>query len=96
MPALRVETVYRGEVVELATGWPVDYSETKIAFLLTTGKDIVIEKDSIWSLEPRREVSSALQQNQTNIHFAHPTNCGFCSSGVADAEPRRVIFAQQI
>ena len=96
VPALRIKTIYRDEIVDLATGWPVDYSETKIAFLLDSGKDIVIDKDSIWSLEFVYQLDTTKRAAAGLLEFAHPQTAGFCASQSKLLGSARTVFAQQI
>ena len=97
VPALRIETIYRDEVVDLATGWPVDYSETKIAFLLDSGKDIAIDKDSIWSLGFVDKLDTTKPRAAAGmLEFAHPQTAGFCASKSKLLGSARTVFAQQI
>ncbi len=94
-PVLHVETLQNGEVVSLARGWPIDFSETKIAFLLESGKDLIIDKDSMWSLEFSHTLEQGKIAHGDPTHFAHPQTAGFCTPepGVVGA---RTVFAQQI
>ncbi len=97
VPALRIETLLDDEIVELATGWPVDFSETKIAFLLDSGKDMVIDKDSIWSLEFVKTLDATHVVAATkHIEFAHPQTAGFCAQESNPETTTRTIFAQQL
>ncbi len=96
VPALRVQTLYHDEIVNLAIGWPVDFSETKIAFLLENGKDLVIDKDSIWSLSFVRSFDSPKRYKaSTPLAFAHPQTAGFCIEPKTQASSR-TVFAQQL
>jgi len=100
VPVIHVETLYQGRVSSLATGWPIDYSETKVAFLLQNGKDIVIEKESIWSLGFDDSPAPALPPGRpAEIEFVHPQSAGFCASPSTvegQPTPARRVFAQQI
>ncbi len=97
VPAIRVETLYRDELVDLVTGWPIDFSETKIAFLLDSGKDLVIEKDSIWSLEVNAKLATPKQSDPgPKLDFVHPQTAGFCAPNADQPGQSRKVFAQQI
>jgi hypothetical protein len=63
-PVFRVKALQGKEIVDLVDGWPIDYSEEKISFLQRDGKDLVINRDSIWSLEI---LPSAAQQAHGQI-----------------------------
>lgn len=95
-PVYRVKALQGKQIVNLVEGWPIDYSEEKISFLQRDGKDLVINRDSIWSLEI---VPSALQQAMATraadgLDYAHPQASGFCE-GAQTAEGRRQVFPQQ-
>jgi hypothetical protein len=94
-PILDVETLLDGEVVTLARGWPTDFNETKIAFLLDNGKDLVVEKDSMWSLKFSKTLEpKPLAQGQPLV-FAHPQTAGFCTPA-PEVPGARTVFGQQI
>ncbi|HJX53348.1 MAG TPA: hypothetical protein VJ801_11325 [Polyangia bacterium] len=95
-PMFRVKALQGKQIVDLVEGWPIDYSEEKISFLQRDGKDLVINRDSIWSLEI---VPSAAQQTVAApaagaFDYAHPQASGFCESAHS-AEGRRQVFPQQ-
>ncbi len=94
-PVLHVETLQDGNIVTLARGWPIDFSETKIAFLLESGKDIIIDKDSMWSLNFAHSLKKNNIAQGEPIRFAHPQTAGFCTPE-AEVAGARTVFAQQI
>jgi hypothetical protein len=95
-PVYRVKALQGKHIVDLVEGWPVDYSEEKISFLERDGKDLVINRDSIWSLEivPGAGQPAASQASVDPFDYAHPQASGFCEGGHA-AEGRRQVFPQQ-
>src|SRR5262249_25969349 len=98
VPVLRVETLYAGRAVELATGWPIDYSETKISILLANGKDLVIDRNRIWSLHLMPHVGAPLVPAAARVQqpvFVHPQTAVFCPEEERHGGGQRV-FAQQI
>ncbi len=96
VPPLRVETLYRGEVSRLALGWPIDYSDTKIAFLLETGEDILIDRDSVWSVTVEAGEPAPPLRSTAEVEFAHPQTAGFCPEPTPPTGAERRVFAQQI
>ena len=95
-PVFRVKALQGKQIVDLVDGWPIDYSEEKISFLQRDGKDLVINRDSIWSLEivPSATEQAAAKLAADGFDYAHPQASGFC----AGAEPvagRRQVFPQQ-
>jgi len=95
-PVYRVKALQGTQIVSLVEGWPIDYSEEKISFLQRDGKDLVINRDSIWSLEivpslaPRAKATPAVG----GLDYAHPQASGFCE-GTQLAEGHRQVFPQQ-
>jgi hypothetical protein len=47
---IRIETRQNREWVELAHGWPINYSERKLSLLLPSGKDFSVDRNSVWKL----------------------------------------------
>lgn len=96
-PPLRVKTRFGDQVVDLLTGWPIDYSENQISFLLRSGKELVVDRDSIWSLAYDASSAPAApgRAGSQPIAFVHPQTSGFCADKGASAGARP-IFAQQI
>ena len=97
-PALEVRTRFGGEVVDLLTGWPIDYSENQVSFLLKSGKELVVDRDSIWSLayDEAAEAPPARPSAPDPVTFVHPQTSGFCADKEPVAAGARPIFAQQI
>jgi hypothetical protein len=96
LPLFRVKALQAGQIVDLVEGWPVDYSEEKISFLERAGKDLVINRDSIWSLElvPSNSAQATIRTDWDVLDYAHPQAAGFCA-GAQTAEGRRQVFPQQ-
>lgn len=97
-PPLAVRTQFGGEVVDLLTGWPIDYSENQVSFLLKSGKELVVDRDSIWSLayDGSREAPSTRAPPPEPVTFVHPQTSGFCVEKEPVPAGARPIFAQQI
>ena len=99
LPPMRVQTRYRDQVVDLVNGWPIDYSENQVSFLLRNGKDLVIDRDSIWSLaydHTPAPATAGLPARVEPVLFVHPQTSGFCVDKTPPAPGARPIFAQQI
>jgi hypothetical protein len=96
-PPLRVKTRFRDQVVDLLTGWPIDYSENQVSFLLRNGKELVVDRASIWSLsyESEKDDAGGGGSKVEPVVFVHPQTSGFCALRGAPAAGRE-IFAQQI
>ncbi len=95
-PPLRVKTRFRNQVVDLLTGWPIDYSENQVSFLLRNGKELVVDRASIWSMAYEGEGDADAGGRAEPVVFVHPQTSGFCAQRGAPAAGGREIFAQQI
>lgn len=106
-PPLRIKTRYQDRVVDLLRGWPIDYSDNQVSFLLQNGKELVVNRDSIWSLDfddddDARSAAGATASATVTaparsepVLFVHPQTSGFCSTR-EPAGGARQVFAQQI
>jgi hypothetical protein len=94
-PPLRVKTRFDDQVVDLLTGWPIDYSENQVSFLLRNGKELVVDRASIWSLSYEGGEDASAGGKVEPVVFVHPQTSGFCARRGAPAAGRE-IFAQQI
>jgi hypothetical protein len=93
---LRVDTLVGDRVVPLVEGWPVEYSEQKIAFLQRDGRELVIDRNSIWRLAYLDEPTTpAAPAKPLADRFVHPQAAGFCSEGETMAEDGHRVFPQQ-
>lgn len=102
LPPLRVTTRFQGRVVDLVTGWPIDYSDRQVSFLLRSGKELVVDRESIWSLSYESEVKPATVRTALRaaeaVDFVHPQTSGFCAPTRLPASQSsiRPIFAHQV
>jgi hypothetical protein len=97
LPPMRVQTRYRDRVEDLVNGWPIDYSENQVSFLLRNGKDLVVDRDSIWSLAwDHSPAPAAALAAAEPLLFVHPQTSGFCVEKSPPAPGARPVFAQQI
>ena len=98
-PIYRVKALQGQHIVDLVEGWPFDYSEEKISFLQRDGKELVINRDSIWSLEivPSATPVAGAVRAADALDYAHPQASGFCEGrpGEQNGEGRRQVFPQQ-
>lgn len=96
-PPIRVFTRVRRQVVELLEGWPVEFSEDKMAFLTTAGEGAVVDKGQIWKLEVA-DVSKRLNFKNRFAHrpleFAHPQVFSKCKLTARTSV--RTLVAQQL
>jgi hypothetical protein len=93
---IRVRTRDERTVVDLAVGWPTNFSERKISLLLPSGEDFTVDKESIWSLDyehfdPKHTTTSKAQLPQ----LEHPQTSGFCTTATQPTARQR-LFPQQI
>jgi hypothetical protein len=93
-PVFHVKALQDKQIVDLVEGWPVDYSEEKVSFLERDGRELVINRDSIWSLELVDTGEPHAVESADGLDYAHPQASGFCAGGQT-AEGRRQVFPQQ-
>jgi len=96
MPLVRIMTAQRGELVELIRGWPVDFSQDKVAFLTLRGSERLIERRSIWKVEYERELTELKLEGRdsSNYNFVHP----YAFSGCPQSQGKKLtqVFPQQL
>ncbi len=94
-PMFQVKALLGKQIVDLVEGWPVDYSEEKISFLGRDGRDLVISRDSIWSitLVDSGDPAATAIRSADVLDYAHPQASGFCAG--ESPEGRRQVFPQQ-
>lgn len=101
---LRVQAMVGGALVDLLEGWPIDYSEQKIAFLQRDGKELVVNRDSLWALAftagppsaPASPAASPSPSPPAAYRFVHPQSGGFCGEETAAEQEAIPVFPQQI
>lgn len=81
-------------VVELTRGWPIEFSEEKIAMLAPDGSEYLIDKRRIWKVDqvPSGEVKFASGVIAGNLEFVHPYTFRECANQTKAAK----IYPQQI
>ena len=95
VPQFVFRTLKGRDLVELARGWPVEFSEEKISVLSSEGTESLVDKRSIWTVEQRRSgtVSFETSVNANQIDFVHPYVFRDCVSG---GQKSVKVFPQQI
>lgn len=96
VPGIVVRTLFNGELVELVSGWPVDFSEEKISFLTLDGQETIIDRDSIWSveIEPFKKEVRFPSASKAVQSFVHPYPFANCPA--ENVPGARVTFPQQL
>ncbi len=87
---VRVQTRDQRKWVELAFGWPINFSERKMSLLLPSGEDFTVDKGSVWSLTYDTFASRERPTPPRMPRFEHPQTSGFCtvaSEPVAASQP---------
>ena len=95
---LAVRAVVDDRIEDLVVGWPVDYSDEKIAFLGRDGRELVIARDSIWALAFAAPAAAppAIEPGATREVYVHPQAAGFCEDAAAAPLGDAVrVFPQQ-
>lgn len=85
------------KMVEIVRGWPVEFTEDKIAFLTLSGRDVVLDRRSIWRIDVLDAPEAAMFSGRAveSMSFLHPqilANCKLESSGAG----ARVLVAYQL
>jgi len=98
----KIKTFHKNEIVDLLTGWPVDYTEDNISFLTLEGKESVIGRDNIWTIEiiENPEVFQFQEKVQYQYNFIHPYPFSHCPVEIegnisSQLKPRKV-YPQQL
>lgn len=95
----RISTSTRqGKVTELVSGWPIGFTEDKIAFLGSNGSESVVSRRSLFSLS-RQKVGSKTSfdhpQSFKRYQFVHPYQFRDCAKD-RFMEGKTQMFPQQI
>jgi ADP-ribose pyrophosphatase YjhB (NUDIX family) len=94
-PAMRVGTLQDGRLVGLVDGWPVDFNEERIAFVSLDGREVLVGRDRIWSLEYLEQLPPrARPKRHQKLTFVHPHAVGFCNEATPDPSAR-ALYPQQ-
>ncbi len=90
---LIVQAIVAGKLVDLVEGWPIDYSEQKIAFLQRNGSELVIQRSGIWALRfvERPPLSVPNTTVSQTDRFVHPQSVGFCQAVGGAALPSATV-----
>jgi hypothetical protein len=99
LPPIRIMTRQNRRLVELLTGWPIEFTEDKISFLTTRGEGAVVDKSSIWKIE-EVEVSDAVnfdgKGSVRSLDLIQPQTFASCPSDALSNSTARKIVAQQL
>lgn len=95
-PRYRISTYQGGALRHLVTGWAVDFSQDKVSLLSMSGSEIVIDRTSIWQIEPDQSVQRPTfeRTNPTQTEFVHPYAFSSCPTGNPGATNK--VFPQQL
>lgn len=90
---VKVETNYQGAIVPLVEGWPIQFTDDKISFLDKEGREVVIDRESIWSIDispmPRR--TSLGDRAVSRYRFVHPYRQFRCAAEFHGAASGRAV-----
>lgn len=95
---IHVLTYQNGEMRTLIRGWPVDFSQDKVAFLSTSGSEIVIDRTSIWQINAEEEHAKTVRFSHSlkgSFEFIHPYAFSNCA-GPSSKNKVNLIYPQQI
>ncbi len=77
-----IKTLYQNKISVLEEGWMTDYSDKKISFLTTKGRETVVDIDDIWDISLKEQTETiTFNGNETikKFNFVHPypfASCG--------------------
>lgn len=74
VPLVEIQTLQGDSLVTLVKGWPVDFSQDKVAFLSLKGSELVVDRSRIWKISSQRELKDVEFQSRptARYEFAHP------------------------
>lgn len=81
IPIVQIKTRYENEIVDLISGWPIAFTEDKIAFLTLDGQEALIDRNNIWRVD-LIDFKEKLPLNSSVLyayHFQHPMGDRFCN-----------------
>ncbi|MGE4131471.1 MAG: hypothetical protein AB7F86_07515 [Bdellovibrionales bacterium] len=98
VPLVRVMTFQDGEMVQLLQGWPVDFSQDKIAFLTLRGSERLIERRSVWEIHFESELQSVSFTSSLNhkFDFVHPYAFSSCKPETFGSGQPVKVYPQQL
>ena len=91
---LKISTIHQNELQTLAEGWAIDFSEAEISFLTLEGREIIIQRDSIWDIEELtldQELKFQAQKTEP-LDFVHPYPFAHCNGHATGKK----IYPQQL
>ena len=76
----QIKTKHNKTLVDLVEGWPIGFSKDKISFLNKNGLEIVVSRNSIWSIDILPSVNKRTFSNQVRYQydFLHPASMMNC------------------
>ncbi len=87
---LIIRTRQNNEMRELISGWPVDFTESRIGFLTLDGRGAVIERSNIWNIETtnREDLhsTSASAKRNERVELVPPYPFAECPRVVLNAQ----------
>lgn len=89
------------KMVELVRGWPVEFTQDKIAFLTLSGRGFVLDRSSIWQIETleaptKTEFYGNRDGDDTSLVFVHPQILANCPLETVSTAKKRQLVAQQL
>ncbi len=92
-----VKTLFKGNLVELVKGWPVDFSEDKISFLSFDGRETVIDRNSIWEIDLIDSPKVINFLSKPGLYeFVHPYPFSQCATPEKKGDVAHPIYPQQL
>ncbi|MGZ3721596.1 MAG: hypothetical protein ACXVA9_01615 [Bdellovibrionales bacterium] len=98
VPLVEIKTFENGDLARLVRGWPVDFSQDKIAFLDLRGSEVVIDRTSIWQVDhdsDAKEVKFTARPG-SRYEFVHPYAFSSCTTPAVKGSTTVKVFPQQL
>ncbi len=85
------------EIVTLANGWPIGFTQDKIAIINTQGKEVVVERERLWGVygvKAPRNYKFVAPLKKHKLSFVHPYTFKDCP--LKGGSGSRKIYPQQV
>ncbi|MCB0391188.1 MAG: hypothetical protein KDD58_07850 [Bdellovibrionales bacterium] len=98
VPSLKVSTQDGTEIKHLVSGWPIGFTKDKISFLTPAGREIMINRQNMFSLDYFTLLKTKFKNTQDQNHFAfvHPHVFRDCPLPQVKLKKVTKVYPQQV